>query len=71
MKIGSQVLLRQGLKLVRGVVIDIDLTFITLRLDYKKGQNCDIRIEKTSRDILKVDGININGFEYKDDTFRI
>ena len=37
-KVGQLVWLRQAGKLVNAVVIDVDLTFVTLRINYKKGK---------------------------------
>lgn len=70
MKIGNTVLLKQGLRLVKAVVIDIDLTFITLRMEYKKGQYCDIKIKNNSKDILKIKGIDTEAFENQNDIFK-
>lgn len=55
MKIGEIVLLKKGLKYIRAVVIDIDATFVTLRLDYKKSIGTTIKISKDSKDLLKFD----------------
>ena len=67
MKIGEMVLLKQGLKLVRAVVVDIDLTYVTLRLDYKQGFGADIKLDINSEDIIKPSGLHVDGFDYKDD----
>ena len=67
MKIGDLVLLKQGLKLVRAVVISVDLTYVTLRLDYKQGFGADIKLDINSEDIIKPSGLHVDGFDYKDD----
>ena len=67
MKIGDLVLLKQGLKLVRAVVVDIDLTYVTLRLDYKQGFGADVRLDINSEDIIKPSGLRVDGFDYKED----
>lgn len=54
MYIGQLVLLKKGLKYVRAVVIDVDATFVTLRLDYKKSTSTTIKINKDSKDLLKL-----------------
>lgn len=66
-KLGEMVLLKQGLKLVRAVVVDIDLTYVTLRLDYKQGFGADIKLDINSEDIIKPSGLHVDGFDYKDD----
>lgn len=55
MYIGQLVVLKKGLKYIRAVVIDIDATFVTLRLDYKKSIGTTIKISKDSKDLLKFD----------------
>lgn len=60
MNIGSQVLLRQGFKLVKAIVVDVDLTYITLKVEYKKGKHCNIKIKKNSNNIIN--GINTEAF---------
>lgn len=60
MNIGSQVLLRQGFKLVKAIVVDVDLTYITLKVEYKKGKHCNIKIKKNSSNIIK--GIDAEAF---------
>lgn len=69
MKVGSKILLKYGCQLIQGIVIDVDLSFITVRFEYKKGKHCDIKIKNT-RDALKIDGIDLEAFEYKNDVFR-
>ena len=66
-KLGEMVLLKQGLKLVRAVVVDIDLTFVTLRLDYKQGIGCDIKLNVNSEDIIKPSGLKVGNFDYNND----
>lgn len=53
--LGQIVLLKKGLKYIRGVVIEIDTDFVTLRLDYKKSIGTTIKISKDSKDLLKFD----------------
>ena len=67
MKIGEMVLLKQGLKLVRAVVVDIDLTYVTLRLDYKQGFGADIKLNINSEDIIKPSGLKVGNFDYNND----
>lgn len=55
MYIGQLVVLKKGLKYIRAVVIDVDATFVTLRLDYKKSIGTTIKISKDSKDLLKFD----------------
>lgn len=55
MYIGQLVVLKKGLKYIRAVVIDIDATFVTLRLDYKKSIGTTIKVSKDSKDLLKFD----------------
>ena len=66
-KLGEIVMLKQGLKLVRAVVISVDLTYVTLRLDYKQGFGADIKLDINSEDIIKPSGLHVDGFDYKDD----
>ena len=67
MSIGDLVLLKQGLKLVRAVVVDIDLTYVTLRLDYKQGFGADIKLNINSEDIIKPSGLKVGNFDYNND----
>ena len=56
-KVGSMVLLKQGRKLVKAVVIDVDLTFVTLKLHYKKGDvvgTCEIYLNKEKVGTVKI-----------------
>lgn len=69
--VGQLVWLRQAGKLVNAVVIDIDATFITLKVNYKKGKGIDIKINKNSRDIINPSGTNISGFDFGNDFMRI
>ena len=55
MYIGQLVVLKKGLKYIRAVVIDVDATFVTLRLDYKKSIGTTIKVSKDSKDLLKFD----------------
>ena len=67
MKIGDLVLLKQGLKLVRAVVISVDLTYVTLRLDYKQGFGADIKLNINSEDIIKPSELKVGNFDYNND----
>ena len=69
--VGQLVWLRQAGKLVNAVVIDIDATFITLKVNYKKGKGIDIKINKNSKDIINPNGTNISGFDFNNDFMRI
>lgn len=60
MQIGTQVLLKQGFKLVKAIVVDVDLTYLTLKVEYKKGKHCNIKIKKNSSNIIK--GIDVEAF---------
>lgn len=53
--LGQLVVLKKGLKYIRAVVVDIDATFVTLRLDYKQSIGTTIKVSKDSKDILKFD----------------
>ena len=66
-KLGEIVMLKQGLKLVRAVVISVDLTFVTLRLDYKQGFGADIKLNINSEDIIKPSGLKVGNFDYNND----
>ena len=70
MKIGDLVLLKQGLKLVRAVVVDIDLTYVTLRLDYKQGFGADIKLDINSEEIIKPNGLRVDNFSFINDNSR-
>lgn len=54
-RIGQLVILKKGLKYIRGVVIEIDTDFITLRLDYKRCVGTKVRVSKDSKDLIKFD----------------
>lgn len=69
--VGQLVWLRQAGKLVNAVIIDIDATFITLKVNYKKGKGIDIKINKNSKDIINPNGTNISGFDFGNDFMRI
>ena len=71
MKIGDLVLLKQGLKLVRAVVVDIDLTYVTLRLDYKQGFGTDIKLDINSEEIIKPNGLRVDNFDFINDNSRV
>lgn len=66
-KLGEIVMLKQGLKLVRAVVISVDLTYVTLRLDYKQGFGADIKLNINSEDIIKPSGLKVGNFDYNND----
>ena len=69
-KLGEMVLLKQGLKLVRAVVVDIDLTYVTLRLDYKQGFGADIKLDINSEEIIKPSGLRVDNFSFINDNSR-
>lgn len=60
MQIGSKVLLKCVFGLVKAVVIDIDLTFVTLKVEYKQGQHCNIKVKRNSNCIIN--GIDTEAF---------
>ena len=60
MNIGSKVLLKCGLGLVKGVVVDIDLTFVTIKVDYKQGNSVNIKVKRNSNAIIN--GIDVEAF---------
>ena len=70
-KLGEMVLLKQGLKLVRAVVISVDLTYVTLRLDYKQGFGADIKLNVNSEDIIKPSGLKVGNFDFINDNSRV
>lgn len=70
-KIGQQILIKQGLNLVKAVVIDIDATFLTVRINYKKDKGIDMKININSKDILNPKGVNTSGFDFNNDFMRI
>ena len=70
MSIGDLVLLKQGLKLVRAVVVDVDLTYVTLRLDYHQGLGCDIKLDINSEEIIKPNGLRVDNFSFINDNSR-
>ena len=53
--LGQTVLLKKGLRYIRGVVIEIDTDFITLNLDYKRCVGTKVRVSKDSKDLIKFD----------------
>lgn len=55
MKIGSVVLLKQGLKLVRGVVVSIDTDFISVDVKYNRGKGTILKVRKDSKDLINLD----------------
>ena len=69
-KLGEIVMLKQGLKLVRAVVISVDLTYVTLRLDYKQGFGADIKIDINSDEIIKPNGLKVGNFDFINDNSR-
>ena len=70
-KLGEMVLLKRAGKFVRAVVVDIDLTFVTLRLDYKQGIGCDIKLNVNSEDIIKPSGLKVGNFDFINDNSRV
>ena len=71
MKIGDLILLKQGLKLIRCVVIDVDATFVTLRMEYHKGIGTDIKVNINSEDIIKPNGLKVGNFDFINDNSRV
>ena len=69
-KLGEIVMLKRGLKLVRAVVISVDLTYVTLRLDYKQGFGADIRLDINSDEIIKPNGLRVDNFSFINDNSR-
>lgn len=69
-KVGQIVMLKRGLKLVRAVVISVDLTYVTLRLDYKQGFGADIKIDINSDEIIKPNGLRVDNFSFINDDSR-
>ena len=70
MNIGQMVLLKRAGKLVRAVVVDIDLTYVTLRLDYKQGFGADIKLDINSDEIIKPNGLRVDNFSFINDNSR-
>ena len=68
-KIGQHVLLKQGTKLVKCIIIDVDLTFITLKMEYKKGSGANIKVNVNSKNLINPEGANITGFDFNNDFF--
>ena len=69
-KVGQIVMLKRGLKLVRAVVISVDLTYVTLRLDYKQGFGCDVKLDINSDEIIKPNGLRVDNFSFINDNSR-
>lgn len=69
-KVGQIVMLKRGLKLVRAVVISVDLTYVTLRLDYKQGFGADIKLDINSEEIIKPNGLRVDNFSFINDNSR-
>ena len=69
-KVGQIVMLKRGLKLVRAVVISVDLTYVTLRLDYKQGFGADIKLDINSDEIIKPNGLRVDNFSFINDDSR-
>lgn len=55
LKPGKIVLLKQGCKLVRALVIDIDATFVTLKLNYKQSVGTTVKVNVNSKDIIDLE----------------
>lgn len=60
MNIGNVVWLKEGMKLAKGIVVDIDLTYITLKVEYKKGQPVNVKVKRNSNCIIN--GIDTEAF---------
>ncbi len=77
MQIGNIVLLKQGLRYVRAIVVSIDTDFISLDVNYNRGKGTILKVRKDSKNIIKLDFTNkevfkgnLEAFDYKDDFFR-
>ncbi len=68
-KIGQCVLFKQGTKLIKAVVVDVDLTFLTLKMEYKKGSGANIKVNVNSKNLINPEGTNITGFDFNNDFF--
>lgn len=53
MNIGQIVMVKKGLSLIKCVVVDIDATYVTLHMEYKKGKGTDFKIKLDSNEIHK------------------
>lgn len=53
MNIGQIVMVKKGLSLIKCVVVDIDATYVTLHMEYKKGKGTDFKMKLDSKEILK------------------
>ena len=55
MKLGQNVLVKYGMSLIKAVVIDIDFSYATLRVEYEKGKHCNIRVKNEDKEIFSID----------------
>ena len=55
MNIGQVVLLKQGFKYVRAIVVSIDTDFISLDVNYNRNKGTILKIRKDSKDIINLD----------------
>lgn len=75
-KLGQLVLLKKGFEFVRCVVIDVDATFVTLRMEYKKGIGTDFKLNVNDKNIIRINNnskeaykANTEAFECKNNNF--
>jgi hypothetical protein len=54
-KVGNVVLLKQGLKLVRGVIISVDTDFISVDIKYNRGKGTILKVRKDSKELINLD----------------
>lgn len=57
LKAGSVVWLKQAGKMVKAVVVDIDLDFMTLKIEYKQGQPINVKVKRNSN--FMINGIDL------------
>jgi hypothetical protein len=55
MKLGQNVLVKCGMNLVKAVVIDIDFSYATLRVEYEKGKHGNIRVKNQDKELFSID----------------
>ena len=53
MNIGQIVMVKKGLSLIKCIVVDIDATYVTLHMEYKKGKGTDFKMKLDSKEIIK------------------
>lgn len=55
LKVGNVVLLKQGFKYVRAIVVSIDTDFISLDVNYNRNKGTILKVRKDSKDIINLD----------------